>query len=105
CAPATAALRGKRSKWVNQGIDQIDHALALLGPQYDSQKLRGVPISLETRLVAIATYVPLPSLFNRMSVARQQGQSVAVPAELAAQVLVPAVRPRGESCTDSATGV
>jgi hypothetical protein len=31
-----------------------------------------VPISLETRLVAIATYVPLPSLFNRMDVARQQ---------------------------------
>ena len=62
----------QKIKWVNEGIDHIDHALALLGPQYDSQKMRGVPISLETRLVAIATYVPLPSLFNRMSVARQQ---------------------------------
>ncbi len=62
----------QKIKWVNAGIDNIDHALALLGPQYDSQKMRGVPISLETRLVAIATYVPLPALFNRMSVARQQ---------------------------------
>ena len=57
---------------VHQAIENIDRALSLLGPQHDTQTLRGVPISLETRLVAIATYVPLPSLFNRMDVARQQ---------------------------------
>jgi hypothetical protein len=62
----------QKIKWVNEGINNIDHALALLGPQYDAKTVRGVPISLETRLVAIATYIPLPSLFNRMSVARQQ---------------------------------
>ena len=62
----------QKIKWVNEGINNIDHALALLGPQYDAKTMRGVPISLETRLVAIATYIPLPSLFNRMSVARQQ---------------------------------
>jgi hypothetical protein len=57
---------------VHQAIDNIDRALTLLGPQHDTQTVRGIPISLETRLVAIATYVPLPSLFNRMDVARQQ---------------------------------
>jgi hypothetical protein len=57
---------------VHESIENIDRALSMLGPQQDSQTLRGVPISLETRLVAIATYVPLPSLFNRMDVARQQ---------------------------------
>jgi hypothetical protein len=62
----------QKIKWLNVGISNIDHALALLGPQYDAQKIRGVPIALETRLVAIATYIPLPSVFNRMTVARQQ---------------------------------
>jgi hypothetical protein len=57
---------------VHESIENIDRALSLLGPQHDTRTLRGVPISLETRLVAIATYVPLPSLFNRMDVARQQ---------------------------------
>ena len=62
----------QKIKWVNEGINNIDHALALLGPQYEAKTMRGVPIGLETRLVAIATYIPLPSLFNRMGVARQQ---------------------------------
>jgi hypothetical protein len=62
----------QKIKWVNEGINNIDHALSLLGPQDDTKTIRGVPISLETRLVAIATYIPLPALFNRMSVARQQ---------------------------------
>jgi len=62
----------QKIKWVHEGIGQIDRALTLLGPQHDTQRNRDVPVSLETRLVAIATYVSLPSLFNRMSVARQQ---------------------------------
>jgi hypothetical protein len=62
----------QKIKWLNEGIDEIDRALSLLGPEYDARQMRGVPISLETRLVAIATYIPLPSLFNRMTVARQQ---------------------------------
>jgi hypothetical protein len=62
----------QKLRWLNEGISNIDRALALLGPQYDARKIRGVPISLETRLVAIATYIPLPSIFNRMSVARLQ---------------------------------
>jgi len=62
----------QKLKWVHEGIGHIDRALSLLGPQHDTQKIRDVPVSLETRLVAIATYVSLPSLFNRMPVARDQ---------------------------------
>jgi hypothetical protein len=62
----------QKIRWVNEGVDNIDRALALLGPQDDAKTLRGVSVALETRLVAIATYIPLPALFNRMSVARQQ---------------------------------
>jgi len=76
---STFALRARdggapwqKIKWLNEGIGHIDRALTLLTAQYDGQQMRGVPVSLETRLVAIATYVPLPSLFNRMDVARQQ---------------------------------
>jgi hypothetical protein len=76
---STLAIRARdggapwqKIKWLNESINDIDRALALLGPQYDAQKMRGVPISLETRLIAVATYIPLPALFNRMSVARQQ---------------------------------
>jgi hypothetical protein len=62
----------QKIKWVNEAVNNIDHALSLLGAQDDTKSIRGIPISLETRLVAIATYIPLPALFNRMSVARQQ---------------------------------
>ena len=62
----------QKIKWVNDSVNNIDHALSLLGPRDDTKTIRGIPISLETRLVAIATYIPLPALFNRMSVARQQ---------------------------------
>lgn len=65
-------LPWQKIKWVREAIGHIDRALALLGPQDDVRQLRGVPLSLETRLVAIATYVQLPSMFNRMSVAREQ---------------------------------
>jgi hypothetical protein len=57
---------------VREAIAQIDRALSLLGPQDDARQIRGVPLSLETRFVAIATYVPMPSMFNRRSVAREQ---------------------------------
>jgi hypothetical protein len=65
-------LPWQKIKWVNEGIDNIDHALSLLGPQYDGKTMRGVSVSLETRLVAVATYIPLPGLFGRKDTARQQ---------------------------------
>ena len=65
-------LPWQKIKLVNEGIGYIDRALTLLGPQHDTEQLRGIPVSLETRLVAIATYVSLPSFFKRMPTAKQQ---------------------------------
>lgn len=62
----------KRIALVNKGIDIIDRALATLRPDHDEQQLRGMPLSLETRLVAVATYVALPDIFHRMAEAKQQ---------------------------------
>ncbi|HVY80251.1 MAG TPA: hypothetical protein VG994_04650 [Steroidobacteraceae bacterium] len=65
-------LPWQKIKLVNEGISHIDHALSLLGPQHDAEQIRGIPVSLETRLVAIATFVSLPSFFRRLDVAKQQ---------------------------------
>jgi hypothetical protein len=53
-------------KYSEQGLDHIDQALAALKPQHDSQLLRGVPVSMETRLVAASTFLALPDrIFHR----------------------------------------
>ncbi len=53
-------------KYSERGLDHIDRALAALKPQHDSQLLRGVPVSLETRLVAASTFLALPDgIFHR----------------------------------------
>jgi hypothetical protein len=65
-------LPWQKIKLVNEGIGHIDRALSLLGPQHDAEQIRGIPVSLETRLVAIATFVSLPSFFRRLDAAKQQ---------------------------------
>jgi hypothetical protein len=57
---------------VRECIATLDRALALLRPADDQRRMRDVPVSLETRLVAIATYVALPEFFHRLPAAKQQ---------------------------------
>src|SRR5471032_1654391 len=53
-------------KYSERGLDHIDQALAALKPQHESQLLRGVPVSMETRLVAASTFLTLPDgIFHR----------------------------------------
>ena len=47
------------------GLAQIDKALALLTPAHDGALYHGTPASLETRFTAASTYLALPSMFNR----------------------------------------
>jgi hypothetical protein len=55
-----------KMKYSEQGLDHIDRALGTLKPDHDRQLMRGVPISLETRLVAASTFIKLPdSIFHR----------------------------------------
>jgi hypothetical protein len=65
-------LRGRNAwapwnkmKLTEGGLDKIDRALAMLSPAHDQAMMRGVPVSVETRLVAASTFLALPSLFHR----------------------------------------
>lgn len=60
-----AWLPWKKLKLTEQGLDQIDQALAALRPEHDQVLAQGVPVSLATRLAA-ATFIAVPDgLFHR----------------------------------------
>jgi hypothetical protein len=76
---STLALQARDSRFpwqrislVRECIATLDRAVSLLKPADDQRRVRDVPLSLETRLVAVATYVALPEFFHRLPVAKQQ---------------------------------
>jgi tetratricopeptide (TPR) repeat protein len=59
-----AFLPWRKLKLGETGLDWIDKALRKLEPQHDTQLVRGgVPLSIETRLVAITTGFQMPDQF------------------------------------------
>ena len=63
---ATTTLQPMRQvAFADEGLGQLDKALALLGPGHDSLLHRGIPASLETRFVAATTFLRLPPTMNR----------------------------------------
>jgi hypothetical protein len=55
-----------KMRYVDQGTDRIDAALAALKPEHERRLLRGVPVSLETRFVAATTFIKIPdAIFHR----------------------------------------
>jgi hypothetical protein len=59
-------------KYAEEGLDQIDRALAMLAPEHDRRLMRGVPESLETKLVAASTFLKLPDdVFHRRAAGRR----------------------------------
>jgi hypothetical protein len=50
-------------KLAEQGLDLIDKGLGRLQPVHDQMTMRGAPISVETRLVAISTFFQVPDNF------------------------------------------
>jgi hypothetical protein len=58
-------LPWKKMGFAEDGLAQIDKALALLGPGADAPLYRHTPASLETRFVAAGTFLALPPTFNR----------------------------------------
>lgn len=73
------AMQGKAAwmpwnklKFTEQGLDQLDAALAMLRPEHGAVQVRGVPVSLQTRLVAAVTFVAVPDgLFHRRADGRK----------------------------------
>jgi hypothetical protein len=61
-----AYLPWNKLKLGEQGLDLIDKSLKKLGPEHDRQQLRSIPLSIETRLVAVNTFLKVPdSFFHR----------------------------------------
>lgn len=59
-------------RYTEQGLDHIDRALESLKPEHDKLLLRGVPASIETRLVAARTFVKLPDpIFHRRTAGKK----------------------------------
>lgn len=63
---ATATwLPWKKLAYAEDGLAQIDKALALLTPAHNSPMLRGTPGVLEVKLVAANTFLAVPGFMNR----------------------------------------
>ncbi len=62
-----------KMKYTDQGLDQIDQALAALKPEHDRIVVQDVPISLNVRLVAAATFIAVPDgIFHRRANGKSQ---------------------------------
>ncbi|VAW52288.1 hypothetical protein MNBD_GAMMA06-1252 [hydrothermal vent metagenome] len=55
---------------VDTGLEKIDKAIQMLTPEHGEQKIRGSIISIETRLVAISTFLQVPGFLNRFQDAK-----------------------------------
>jgi hypothetical protein len=63
----TTMLPWRKLAHADEGLAQIDKALALLASGHDMPLYRNVPASLETRFVAASTFLRLPAMFNRQA--------------------------------------
>lgn len=61
----SALMPWKKMGFAEDGLAQIDKALALLQPAHDTLLHRGTPASLETRFVAATTFLGMPAMFHR----------------------------------------
>jgi hypothetical protein len=75
---AAQALQG-RDAWMpwtkmratERGLDTLEKALRRLEPRHDRELMRGAPVSIEVRLVAVTTFIAVPSMFNRYDQGKQ----------------------------------
>jgi hypothetical protein len=58
-------LPWKKMSYAEDGLAQIDKALAMLQPAHDAPLQNHTPASLETRFVAASTFLGVPGFFNR----------------------------------------
>ncbi len=61
----TTMLPWKKMSFAEDGLAQIDKALALLNAAHDAPLYRDTPASLETRFTAASVFLALPGMFNR----------------------------------------
>jgi len=56
--------------YTEKGLDMISKALRMLKLKHDHEKIRGAPISVETRLVAVSTFSSVPASFHHFEKAK-----------------------------------
>jgi len=61
----TTWMPWKKMGHAEDGLAMIDRALTRLTPAHDAEQHHGVPVALETRLTAAATFLALPAMFHR----------------------------------------
>jgi len=59
------AMPWKKMGFAEDGLAQVDKALAMLTPAHDAPVQHGTPGALEVRFVAATTYLAMPSFMNR----------------------------------------
>jgi hypothetical protein len=88
-----------KKNYVKKGLDNIDKALRMLKPEHDRGTMRGMPVSVETRLIAASTFSDVPKSFKHFEkasgVLKNIFQSIAfnhTPKSLQAQVYLRAAK-------------
>jgi len=61
----TTLLPWKKMGYAEDGLAQIDKALALLAPAHDAPMQRGTPGTLDVKFVAASTFLAVPDFMNR----------------------------------------
>jgi hypothetical protein len=61
----STALPWKKMGFAEDGLAQLDKALAMLTPAHDAPIQRGTPGALEVRFVAATTFLAVPPFMNR----------------------------------------
>ncbi len=61
----SSLLPWKKMGYAEDGLAQIDKALALLQPAHDTALLNRSPVSLQTRFTAASSFLAMPGFFNR----------------------------------------
>jgi len=61
----TTAMPWEKMGYAEDGMAQIDKALALLTPAHDAPMQHGTPGSLETKYIAANTFLAVPGFMNR----------------------------------------
>ncbi|MBX3607602.1 MAG: hypothetical protein KF788_20145 [Piscinibacter sp.] len=67
----TTLMPWKKMGYAEDGLAQIDKALALLTPAHDAAVQHGVPGALEVRFVAASTFLAVPGFMNRAARGRR----------------------------------
>ncbi len=61
----TTLLPWRKLAFAEDGLAQVDKALALLTPAHDAPLYRDTPASLDTRFTAASVFLAMPGMFNR----------------------------------------